>query len=28
MGVYLLISIVTSVAMGLYGRRVNRSLSR
>ncbi len=28
MGVYLLISIATSVAMGLYGRRVNRSLGR
>jgi general L-amino acid transport system permease protein len=28
MGVYLLISILTSVLMGLYGRRVNRSLSR
>jgi general L-amino acid transport system permease protein len=28
MGVYLLISILTSILMGLYGRRVNRSLSR
>lgn len=28
MGVYLLISLLTSVSMGLYGRRVNRSLSR
>ncbi|MCO5129311.1 MAG: ABC transporter permease subunit [Xanthobacteraceae bacterium] len=28
MGVYLLISIATSVAMGFYGRRVNRSLGR